>query len=213
MVRRRKPEIKGEDPNYSRTFERLRPVPTDMPTDTPPTRTIEKTDIPTEPKTEEPKVADAKPTKPAKTPATPRAKKPPKPATKPKAPVAATEPPKGDRQVTMDAAIKVDQAEAMTPLLEKGLKQRDIIMLAGRRATDQFVLSPEYLPKPEAERLPMSEGYHTSKRLDGAVLDKMRDEHDPLRVRSDPAMVRGQFETLFWKVLDDVIEELNDRYK
>ena len=100
----------------------------------------------------------------------------------------------------------------MKPLVEKGLQQRDIIMLAGRRTTEQFVLSPEYIPKPDAERLPMSEGYHTSKRLDAATLDAMREKHDPLRVRSDPAMVRGQFETLFWQVLDDVIVELKQRY-
>jgi len=100
----------------------------------------------------------------------------------------------------------------MKPLVKKGLEQRDIVMLAGRQATEQFVLSPTFIPKPEADRLPMQEGYHTSKRLDGAILDAMREEHDPLRVRSDPAMVRGQFETLFWEKLDEVIKELNKKY-
>ena len=224
MVRRKKPQITGEDPKYSHTFERLRPVESDMPPDvripgvaeeapqaeakpTPKPQTA-KEPATTKPKTT-PKPVAAKPQKP---PAKPKAKSPPKTAISPKtapAPATAT---KGDRQITLDAAVKREQAEAMKPLLEKGLQQRDIIMLAGRRTTEQFELSPEYIPKPDADRLPMSEGYHTSKRLNAATLDAMRDKHDPLRVRSDPAMVRGQFETLFWQVLDDVIAELQQRY-
>jgi len=219
MVRRKKPKITGEDPNYSHTFERLRPVESDMPPDV----KIPGVDggtarAPEPPKADAPaKKADAPTTNskaptPKKTPAKPRAKKPSKPAAETTSSPDPGSTPKGYRQVTLDAAVKVDHAEAIKPLLEKGLKQRDIIMLAGRRATEQFVLSPTYIPKPEGNRLPMAEGYHTSKRLDGPTLDAMRDEHDPLRVRSDPAMVRGQFETLFWSVLDDVIAELLQRY-
>lgn len=220
MVRRKKPQITGEDPKYSHTFERLRPVESDMPPDVkipgvakeasqPATKPTPKTQTAKTPATPNPK-ATPKPaaTKPQKQPAKPKAKTTISPKTAP-APAAA---PKGDRQITLDAAVKREQAEAMKPLLEKGLQQRDIIMLAGRRTTEQFELSPEYVPKPDADRLPMSEGYHTSKRLDAATLDAMRDKHDPLRVRSDPAMVRGQFETLFWQVLDDVIAELQLRY-
>lgn len=212
MVRRKKPKITGEDPNYSHTFERLRPVESDMPPDVKIPGVADEPAQSVEPA--KPKSADTKPktAQADKKPAADRTRKPRKPAAKPKPKATADVPTAGDRQITLDAAVKVDQAEAMKPLLEKGLQQRDIIMLAGRRTTEQFSLSPIYVPKPEANRLPMSDGYHTSKRLDGAVLDAMRDEHDPLRVRSDPAMVRGQFETLFWTVLDDVIAELLERY-
>lgn len=224
MVRRKKPKITGEDPNYSHTFERMRPVESDMPPDVKipgvaekPTETDQQpSPKPTATKTAATTKPPASPrpsaTKPQRAPAKPKAKKAQKPAISPKpAPPPATAS-KGDRQITLDAAVKREQAEAMRPLIEKGLQQRDIIMLAGRRTTEQFVLSPKYVPKPDAERLPMSEGYHTSKRLDAATLDAMREKHDPLRVRSDPAMVRGQFETLFWQVLDDVIAELQQRY-
>ncbi|MEO1139402.1 MAG: hypothetical protein AAFW87_08090 [Pseudomonadota bacterium] len=228
MVRRKKPKITGDDPNYSHTFERFRPVESDMPPDVKipgvnqsPAKP-EHIDQSAKPKTEaaKPAVAATKPKASAKVDVKPKQKPeiaPAKPkASKPK-PVSTNEPkttdtPRGDRQITLDAAVKVTQAEAMKPLVEKGLQQRDIVLLAGRRATEKFVLSPTYLPKPEAERLPMQDGYHTSKRLDGAILDAMRDEHDPLRVRSDPAMVRGQFETLFWEMLDDVIAELHQKY-
>ncbi len=224
MVRRKKPQITGEDPKYAHTFERLRPVESDMPPDVKIPGVAEKapqaetkpSPIPqtaVTPATPKPK-ATPKPVaaKPKKQPAHPKAKNPPKTAISPKTPPAPSAASKGDRQITLDAAVKREQAEAMKPLLKKGLQQRDIIMLAGRRTTEQFELSPTYVPKPDADRLPMSEGYHTSKRLDAATLDAMRDKHDPLRVRSDPAMVRGQFETLFWQILDDVIAELLQRY-
>ena len=218
MVRRKKPQITGEDPKYAHTFERLRPVESDMPPDVKIPGVAEQAPQ-TEPKpspnpqtTETPATPKPVATKPKKQPTQPKAKNPPKATISPKIPPTPATAPKGDRQITLDAAVKREQAEAMKPLLEKGLQQRDIIMLAGRRTTEQFELSPTYVPKPDADRLPMSEGYHTSKRLDAATLDAMRDKHDPLRVRSDPAMVRGQFETLFWQILDDVIAELLQRY-
>lgn len=224
MVRRTKPKITGDDPKYSHTFERYRPIETDMPSDVKiPEKSAQAIEPsqqtqspPTTPPTKQSKTLDTKP-EPAKEKATPSKPKP--QPSKPKVTKARARPqaktgaaPRGDRQTTLDAAVRIDQGEAMKPLVEKGLEQRDIVMLAGRKATEQFVLSPTFVPKPEADRLPMQEGYHTSKRLDGAILDAMREQHDPLRVRSDPAMVRGQFETLFWDKLDEVIKELSKKY-
>lgn len=226
MVRRKKPQITGEDPKYAHTFERFRPVESDMPPavkipgidDTAEEKPAPDTATPAKPQPEtasapEARAASAKP-KPSPKPRVPKreAKQSIPKQPKPK-PETVTEEPRTYRQVTLDAAVKVEQAEAMRPLVDKGLQQRDIIMLAGRRTTENFVLSPDFVPKPEGERLPMQDGYHTSKRLDAAILDAMRDEHDPLRVRSDPAMVRGQFETQFWNTLDTVIEELRLKYK
>ncbi len=233
MVRRKKPKITGADPNYSHTFERFRAVESDMPPDVKIPGVNEQSTSPSQDATNPKEVAGVVEPKATAAETKTSASKPKKPVTKPKAPKAKTiaakpiaarpkqepaeEPnasnlPRGDRQITLDAAVKIDQAQAMQPLIEKGLQQRDIVMLAGRRATEKFVLSPTFVPKPDADRLPMQDGYHTSKRLDGAILDAMRDEHDPLRVRSDPAMVRGQFETLFWQMLDDVIAELTKKY-
>ena len=224
MVRRTKPKITGDDPKYSHTFERYRPIETDMPSDVKiPEKSAQAIEPsqqtqspPTTPPTKQSKTLDTKP-EPVKEKATPSKPKP--QPSKPKVTKARARPqaktdaaPRGDRQTTLDAAVRIDQGEAMKPLVEKGLEQRDIVMLAGRKATEQFVLSPTFVPKPEADMLPMQEGYHTSKRLDGAILDAMREQHDPLRVRSDPAMVRGQFETLFWDKLDEVIKELSKKY-
>ena len=224
MVRRTKPKITGDDPKYSHTFERYRPIETDMPSDVKiPEKSAQAIEPsqqtqspPTTPPTKQSKTLDTKP-EPVKEKATPSKPKP--QPSKPKVTKARARPqaktdaaPRGDRQTTLDAAVRIDQGEAMKPLVEKGLEQRDIVMLAGRKATEQFVLSPTFVPKPEADMLPMQEGYHTSKRIDGAILDAMREQHDPLRVRSDPAMVRGQFETLFWDKLDEVIKELSKKY-
>lgn len=217
MVRRTKPKITGDDPKYSHTFERYRPVETDMPSDVKiPDKSAQAIETsrqtlspPTTPPVKKSKTPDTKPER-RKATATPSKPKAAKARSEPQAKTATA--PRGDRQTTLDAAVRVDQGDAMKPLIKKGLEQRDIVMLAGRKATEQFVLSPTFIPKPEADRLPMQDGYHTSKRLDGAILDAMREEHDPLRVRSDPAMVRGQFETLFWDKLDEVIEELSKKY-
>lgn len=225
MARRKKPQIKGTDPSYDHSFERFRPVPNDMPPDVVvPGVATEKTVADTQ--RPQPKPTAVKVEKIATSAPDPKQVKRTKPNTpkrqtspKPKTPAVQKQKPDtdaaketGERQTTLDAAVKVAQAKQMAVLEEKGLKMKDIVTLAGRRATEQFVLSPDFIPKPEAERLPMKQGYHTSKRLPGLILDAMRKEQDPLGISSDPAMVRGQFEILFWSCLDDVIKELKAKY-
>ena len=231
MARRKKPQIKGTDPSYDHSFERFRPVPNDMPPDVVvPGVAAEKAVVETPKPQPKPASVDAKKT----TTSAPEPKKAVqvKPSTtkrqtpsKPNAPAVQKQNTEadvsrgsddplrtGERQTTLDAAVKVTQAKQMAVLEEKGLKMKDIVTLAGRRATERFVLSPDFVPKLEAERLPMKQGYHTSKRLPGPLLDAMRKEQDPLGISSDPAMVRGQFELLFWSCLDDVIKELKAKY-
>ena len=58
----------------------------------------------------------------------------------------------------------------------------------------------------------MRQGYKSTKRISAAMLDQLRKEQDPLGLSSDGAMMRGQFEPLFWSCLDAVIEELNSKY-
>lgn len=212
MARRKKPQIKGTDPSYDHSFERFRPIPNDMPPDV----VVPGVEAPS-PKTESKATATLQPAKvePEQGPAKPKAQTRPKsPARKKPKPVAdnSQSTDEGDRQTTLDAAVKVSQAKQMAVLEEKGLRMKDIVTLAGRRATERFVISPEFIPKSEAERLPMKQGYHTSKRLPGSILDAMREKQDPLGISSDPAMVRGQFELLFWSCLDDVIKELKAKY-
>ena len=120
-------------------------------------------------------------------------------------------PPGEKRKVSLKVSVTTAHVEAMKPLVAKGLPQRDVLALAGRRAMKRFDPTPEFVPIPEGDRVPMTVAYSTTKYVSADMLDAMRDVHDPLRVKSDAAMVRGQFETLFWSTLDEVIEELRQQ--
>lgn len=120
-------------------------------------------------------------------------------------------PPGEKRKVSLKVSVTTAHVEAMKPLVAKGLPQRDVLALAGRRAMKRFEPTPEFVPVPEGDRVPMTVAYSTTKYVSADMLDQMRDVHDPLRVKSDAAMVRGQFETLFWSTLDEVIEELRQQ--
>lgn len=238
MGRRQRIEIKGHDPEYSHTFRANRPkLPNGMP---PTVRIPGQDDLAKNadpqaaaeaPKAElspDTAVADQVTTPPetateAKTETKPETPRPPaKPSKRPKAerPTsvratpedgAADAVPSGDkRKVSLKVAVTTAHVEAMKPLVAKGLAQRDVMALAGRRTMKRFNPTTDFVPMPEGERVPMTIAYSTTKYLPADMLDAMRDQHDPLRVKSDAAMVRGQFETLFWSVLDEVIEELRD---
>lgn len=112
------------------------------------------------------------------------------------------------RRVTIKAAITTAHVDAMAPLVAAGIAQRDVMAVAGRRAMKRFDPVAEFVPLPEGDRIALAEGYVTSKAIRADLLDGLRQAHDPLRLRSDAAMVRGQFEILFWSVLEEVIEEL-----
>jgi len=209
MARKQRPNIKGYNPEYTTNFgsnregaggfapespkpvDPVKPAAQQAPTATKP-----------EPETDTAPASKPKADKPAR----PRVEK----AREPQAPKA----PKTDaekRETRLDAAVKVDQGKKLDALEGQGIAARDVIVLAGRRATARFELKAKYIEKPEADRLPMREGYHTTKRLPANILDDLREKHDPLRLQSDSAMVRGQFEPVFWTCLDEVIEELRQK--
>jgi hypothetical protein len=116
------------------------------------------------------------------------------------------------RQVPLVASAKVEQHERLVALELKGIAVADAMALAGRRAVKRFDPVQELVPRQEAERMPTRQSYRSTKRLNAALLDALRAEHDPLGLKSDSAMVIGQFEPLFWSCLDEVIEELNSRF-
>jgi hypothetical protein len=231
MARRKRATVQGNDPAYRSDFTArgFQPLPTVgaraaqteeaakpqggpvavMPAkEAAPAR--EET-VPAEPKTEgqggpagEPET-EAKP-KPA------RKKAPSKPVAK--APVTAPTPlpDAGKRQVPLVASAKVEQHERLVALEGKGIAVTDAMALAGRRAVKRFDPVQELVPRQEADRMPTRQSYRSTKRLNAALLDALRAEHDPLGLKSDSAMVIGQFEPLFWSCLDEVIEELDGRF-
>ncbi|MGB1216206.1 MAG: hypothetical protein ACPG4X_22820, partial [Pikeienuella sp.] len=71
---------------------------------------------------------------------------------------------------------------------------------------------PKYVPTEKTDRLPTDLSFRTMKTLSASTLDALRDEVDPLRLRSDAAVIQGQLEPIFWAELDAVIKELGKKY-
>lgn len=207
MPRKKKTALKGRDPAYTSDFSQ--PLPTNK-------LVVEETPKPvvSKPVTESAKTLAASPSpkptvKPEISSATQAPTKP-APAAKPK-----SEPPtqgSGDkREIALSAAVKLDQQKQLDALETKGTPAKIAITMAGRRAVEQFEPKPEYVEKQDVQRMPMRQGYKSTKRIDASLLDALRNKHDPHRLSSDSAMMRGQFEPLFWSCLDAVIKELNSK--
>lgn len=211
MPRKKKTALAGTDPTYTSDFSQ--PLPTNKVAEEPaPIPTPASAPKPAEvaatqtPSTAKQKATEKPPAKPKRTPKPSPRKRSPEPA------ATVTSDQTEKREIAVSAAVKIDQNVKLRALEAKGVSPKDAITIAGRRAVDQFEPKPEFVPKAEAERMPMREGYKSTKRVSAKMLDALRDEHDPLRLSSDGAMLRGQFEPLFWAVLDDVIKELNERF-
>jgi hypothetical protein len=220
MARKKKPVVQGKDPAYDHQFSRYRKAPSNMPDDVViPGLTKEapvQAEEPAPPSRAEPvpEAADAPKvaSNPKPAPA-PKLAPAPKPAAQPKRKSAAVQTDDDEtRLVSLIAGVKQSQADAMQPLLDRGLDRKHIIALAGRRTTASFEPTQQFKPVPKADRRPMREAYRTTKTVPTKLIEKLRSEHDPLGVMSDGAMLRGQFETRFWSNLDAVIEELREKY-
>ncbi|WP_179381351.1 hypothetical protein [Jannaschia marina] len=214
MARKKKPVVQGKDPAYDHQFSRYRKAPSNMPDDVViPGLTKE---APTQPEKTETTPRPEPATKAAEAPTVTSEAKPntaPKPAPPSKKKTAPMQRHKEEtRLVSLIAGVKQSQADAMQPLLDRGLDRKHIIALAGRRTTASFEPTQQFKQVPEADRRPMREAYRTTKTVPTKLIEKLRKEHDPLGVMSDGAMLRGQFETRFWSNLDAVIAELTEKY-
>ena len=210
MPRKKKTVIHGTDAEYTSDFSQ--PLPTNkvepavIPTPTPDPAPGEQQQA----QTKKPRPNAIKPARQAEK---PKPVAPPAKKQTPEKQEHAAKPNLSDkREIALAAAVKVEQNAKLVALEAKGISAKDAITLAGRRAVEQFVPSPEFVEKSDDARMPMRQGYKSTKRVPAAMLDALRDKHDPLRLSSDGAMMRGQFEPLFWSCLDAVIEELNDRF-
>lgn len=198
MPRKQRTKIAGSDPNYHSDLPR-KPIAEATPA-------IKPAPVAATPK-ETPKPRNKR--KPAAKPQAPVVKAQtaarPKPETtpaKPSAPKLAT------REIHLTAAVRRDHGERIEKLAAKGIDPKVPIRLAGRKAVQLFEPKREFIEKPEADRLPLRDGYQTTKRVDVELIDHLRAENDPYGLSSDTAMLRGQFEPLFWKCLDEVLDEL-----
>ena len=207
MARKKITSLLGDDPVYSKQFG-------DKPK---PAEPAPKPEPVQEPKPAPEPAADPKPiaekraqsSKPTAEAAgsSPKSKPEKKPAPKTKAPKKPE-----TRAVHVRAAPKKDHGPGLEALEAAGLPASDVVRLAGKRAIDKFELKPKYVAPDEAERLPSNMSFRTMKTLDAQVLDKLRDQADPLRLRSDAAVIQGQLEPVFWSELTSLIKELRKQY-
>lgn len=204
MARKKITALLGDDPVYSKQFgNNPKPVEADSPPSPEPNQQTEPVATPD--------AADhsgQKPPTKAKTKPKSEPKKP-KPQTTPKK---KSDISKATRAVHVRAAPKTEHQPGLEALAEKGLTVLDVIRLAGRRAIEKFELDPKYVKPEEAERLPSELSFRTMKTLNASTLDKLRDQADPLRLRSDAAVIQGQLEPLFWTELTALIKELRKQY-
>lgn len=237
MARKKRPTISGEDPTYrsdfaATNFQKL-PTVEPQPTSAPENAKAPEPDVPAAEVTEQPaaeaetKVFETKTAEPKAAPAAKpkraRASKTSKLAAEPPTPTPAPITRRGrggrpapsapKRELQLVVAAKPEQHEKLLELQRRGVAPKDAVALAGRRAVKRFEPKPEFVPLLDVERMPLRQhGYRTTKRVDAALLDVLRAEQDPLGIKSDTAMLIGQFEPLFWECIDEVIAELKERF-
>lgn len=207
MARKKITSLLGDDPVYSKQFGEKPKLTEPAPRPEPAQETKPATEPTTDPKpaAEKQVPTPEPPAKPAI--ASPKTKPDRKPASKPKAPKKPE-----TRAVHVRAAPKKDHGPGLDALEAAGLPASDVVRLAGKRAIDKFELKSKYVAPDDAERLPSNMSFRTMKTLDAQVLDKLRDQADPLRLRSDAAVIQGQLEPVFWSELTSLIKELRKQY-
>lgn len=83
-----------------------------------------------------------------------------------------------------------------------------VIRVAGKRAIGKFRLDGKYIP-PSSDTMSGKEfAYASSKYFDGSLVEKLRKDLDPLGLLGKSALIRGQFEKVFWDELDLVLKEV-----
>ena len=117
------------------------------------------------------------------------------------------------RRISLLAYPKQEHKAAIDALATGEITAKDIVKLAGRRAAMAFVPKATYVPAADTPRLGMSYRYGTTKNLSASVLDALHAAKNPLGLKSDNELLRGQFEPLFWSNLDAVIKDLQGRQR
>lgn len=110
--------------------------------------------------------------------------------------------------VHLFACPNAGHEERLRALEERGLSMRDVIKLAGRRASAEFVPSAEFKPAGADPLMHSRYAYKTTRLYDRDTLEALRKVADPVGVMSHAALLRGQFEAVFWDLLDQAMLEL-----
>ncbi len=110
--------------------------------------------------------------------------------------------------VHLFACPKATHEQGLNQLSALGIASRDVIRLAGRQTSAKFVPGSTFVPPSDTGLMHNRYAYKTTRLYDAALLQALREAADPLGLMSHAALLRGQFEPLFWRNLETVIEEL-----
>ena len=115
----------------------------------------------------------------------------------------------GMQAINLVAYPKREHEADLCRLEGRGYPAADVVKLAGKRASKRFEPDRRFVPMVDAERLPRSRAFYTSKRIPTGLLDTLRSGHDPRGIKSADTLLRGQFEPIFWAELEGLISELS----
>lgn len=111
-------------------------------------------------------------------------------------------------QVHLFACPRAEHSDQLYGLEKRGYDIRDIIKLAGRRASAEFVPSDNFVPASKVPLMHSRFAYKTTRLYSIEILSALRATNDPVGLMSHAALLRGQFETIFWLKLEGVVKEL-----
>lgn len=83
-----------------------------------------------------------------------------------------------------------------------------VVRTAGKRAAASFKLEGKYRKERKDVLSDRKWVFVSTRMVDSATLEKIRADIDPLGQMSSAALVRGQFEELFWAELDKALQQL-----
>ena len=205
MARKKAPVIIGRDPQYTTNFKAgFTPIPTNMPKAGPEPEQIKpqtnnKETTAHEQSTEKDAVTRVKKGKADEALKTKIKKQGQKRNSGSKA--------KAKRYVYLFATPQKKHLKMLDALEAKGITPKDVSRIAGRRANSTFKPTDKYVAPAEVERLSSQYRYTTTKNVDQAILEKLHKTTDPLRLKSDAAMLQGQFEAIYWEELEKIYQE------
>ena len=119
-------------------------------------------------------------------------------------------------QVSQPSRGKVHVPVRLRPLAEQvdriaatGLRPRDVLKAAWRKATSGYVLGPDYIPAPSVSRAGGATiFFNTTLTVDSQALSALARVHDPLGVQGGWWLLRGQVEPRFWAAIEDVLAQV-----
>ncbi|MBP1806997.1 hypothetical protein [Rubellimicrobium aerolatum] len=93
-----------------------------------------------------------------------------------------------------------------------GLRKRDVLQAAWRKAAAGYVVGDAYVEPRAVERGGGRENlFDSTLTVDAGALDGLARVHDPLGVKGAWWLIRGQIEPAFWEAVDDVLAQIAKR--